>query len=75
MLFKTLTADEVPAYKQWARENYKVFSEIRGIWHPEVQAECVKMNAETGYSPRFDLAMDLLQEDLGAALQKAVKEK
>lgn len=50
-LFKTLDEKEAQEYRQWARDNYKVFSEIKGIWHPEVQAECVKMNAETGYSP------------------------
>lgn len=47
-LFKTLTEEEKPAYRQWARENYKPFDPIKGIWHPVVQEECVKMNEEVG---------------------------
>ena len=46
MLFKQLTASDVEAYRAWARENYKPLSEIKGIWHPVVQAECVKINEE-----------------------------
>ena len=45
-LFKTLTEKEKEEYRKWARENYERFSEISGVWHPVVQAECVKMNEE-----------------------------
>lgn len=45
-MFKTLTPTEVESYRQWARENYTRMEPIRGIWHPVVQAECVKMNTE-----------------------------
>ena len=39
-----LTEQEKETFRRWARENYTRFSEIKGIWHPIVQAECVKMN-------------------------------
>ena len=45
-LFKDLSEKEVVEFKKWARENYKPFDEIKGIWHPVVQAECVEMNKE-----------------------------
>lgn len=46
MLFKTLNEEEEASYRQWARENYLIFSEINGVWHPIVQSECVRMNEE-----------------------------
>ena len=45
-LFKNLEIDELLEYKTWAREHYVVHSEIKGIWHPVVQIECVRMNCE-----------------------------
>lgn len=36
------------ASRAWARENYKPFDPITGVWHPVVQAECVRMNIEAG---------------------------
>jgi hypothetical protein len=45
-----LSQDEETECRKWARDNYKVFEPIKGIWHPIVQDECVKMNAETGYT-------------------------
>ena len=47
-LFKDLSAKEEEKFRQWARENYKPLTEIKGIWHPVVQEECVKMNKEKG---------------------------
>ncbi len=44
MLFKQLTEEEEEEFREWARENYEPLSEIKGIWHPVVQAECVKIN-------------------------------
>ena len=44
MLFKQLTEQEKKDYQAWAWENYEPLSEIKGIWHPVVQAECVKIN-------------------------------
>jgi len=46
MFFKKLNRSEAKEYKQWAREKYKPFSTIEGIWHPVVQLECVKINTE-----------------------------
>ncbi len=45
-LFRTLSTEEEIEFRQWARENYKRFSPISGIWHPVVQDECRKMNEE-----------------------------
>jgi hypothetical protein len=47
-LFRELTEREKLKFKAWARENYKLCEDIKGIWHPVVQAECVKMNEEIG---------------------------
>ena len=45
-MFRTLTTEEEQAFRAWARANYEPLDEIRGVWHPVVQAECVKINAE-----------------------------
>lgn len=50
-LWKHLTPAEEAHFRKWARENYQIFAPIDGVWHPVVQDECVKMNAETGFSP------------------------
>jgi hypothetical protein len=47
MLFRKLTEAEIVDFKKWARESYKPYEDISGIWHPVVQAECVKINEET----------------------------
>lgn len=47
-LFRELSEDEKAEFRAWARENYKRGEPISGIWHPEAQAECVRMNAEGG---------------------------
>ena len=48
-LFRTdLSEQEQQEFRQWARENYKPYHPILGIWHPLVQMECVNMNAEAG---------------------------
>jgi hypothetical protein len=61
MLFKSLTESEEREFRQWARDHYKKFQPIAGIWHPVVQDECVKINEETGYSPRADIAREILE--------------
>lgn len=45
-LFKELSEEAKPEYRQWARDNYNPGSEIRDYWHPVVRGECRKMNAE-----------------------------
>jgi len=45
-MFRTLTTEEEQAFRAWARANYEPLEEIRGIWHPVVQAECVQINVE-----------------------------
>jgi hypothetical protein len=45
-LFRNLSESEIQDFRNWARDNYKPLSEIKGVWHPIVQDECVKMNEE-----------------------------
>ena len=45
-LFRELDESEKNDFRKWARDNYKVHDPIKGVWHPEVQAECVRMNKE-----------------------------
>jgi hypothetical protein len=45
-LFRKVSEEQIPMFKAWARTNYVPYSIIKGIWHPIVQAECVKMNEE-----------------------------
>lgn len=52
-LFQKLNDKEKEESKKWARDNYTPMSEIKGIWHPEVQKECVQMNIEEGQAPWF----------------------
>lgn len=47
-LFRKLTPEEEEQFRQWARENYRPFDPIKGIWHPIVQDECRRMNQEAG---------------------------
>jgi hypothetical protein len=49
-LFRQLSVAQTAEFQKWARLNYKPFEPIEGIWHPIVQAECVKMCAEAGYA-------------------------
>lgn len=44
--FRELDADEEETFRQWARDNYRVGSEISVLWHPIVASECHKMNEE-----------------------------
>lgn len=43
-LFRELDETEAEEFRQWARENYKPFDPINGVWHPIVQEECVEIN-------------------------------
>jgi len=45
-MFRELPEGEVVEFKRWARENYQPYDDIKGVWHPVVQAECVEMNKE-----------------------------
>jgi hypothetical protein len=46
MFFRTLDEKEEQSFRKWARENYETDTPISGMWHPVIQDECVKMNAE-----------------------------
>jgi hypothetical protein len=48
MMFRELSEDEKVSFRAWARENYTPMEPIQGIWHPVVQEECAKINAEHG---------------------------
>ena len=43
-IFRDLTTNEIIEFQQWARDNYKPFTSINGMWHPVVQQECVQIN-------------------------------
>ena len=46
-LFRTdLTEAEREAFRLWARVHYEPLTDIKGVWHPIVQTECVKINRE-----------------------------
>jgi hypothetical protein len=45
-MFRNLSDAEVREFRQWARDNYRLYSEIRLLWHPVVQRECEQMNRE-----------------------------
>ena len=42
-----LTTEEDIEFRQWARDNYKPHSPIKGTWHPSIQFECALINATT----------------------------
>jgi len=43
-IFRDLSEKEEKEFRQWARENYTIFDDIKGIWHPVIQDECRIMN-------------------------------
>lgn len=43
-IFRQLSEEEEKKYRDWAWSNYVPLHPIKGIWHPVVQEECVKMN-------------------------------
>ena len=43
-LFKTPTPEEEASFREWARQNYKPYTSISGLWHPVIQAECTRIN-------------------------------
>ena len=52
-LFRELEEHEEATFRQWARDNYEPYSEIKGVWHWTVQDECVKINKEANLNPLF----------------------
>ena len=46
MFFRALTPAKEAQFRSWARDNYESGAEIKGIWHPVVQDECVRINQE-----------------------------
>lgn len=57
-LFRELSSEEEKEFRQWSRSNYKPFDDIRGIWHPIVQDECIKMNEEAGRRFAADISYE-----------------
>jgi hypothetical protein len=45
-LFRILTAEEEADFRKWARENYKVNTDINSGWHPVVIHEIGLMTLE-----------------------------
>jgi len=50
-LFKELSESEELDFRAWARDNYKPYEPIKGIWHSIVQQECVNINRD--YQKKF----------------------
>tara|TARA_Y100000296_G_C5095978_1_gene217381 strand:+ start:642 stop:815 length:174 start_codon:yes stop_codon:yes gene_type:complete len=46
-LFRSLDETEEIEFRQWARDNFKVTDEVKSIWHPVVQDECLNMIEES----------------------------
>ena len=59
-LFRDLSSDEEESFKEWAHEHYVPFEPIQGIWHPVIQEECAKINADAGSN------ISIIMEDLTA---------
>lgn len=76
MLWKKLTKSEEKKFREWARKNYKPLTAIDGLWHPVVQDECVKINAEkqslTNYQNVSDFAGLILDRE--QLLKQSTKE-
>lgn len=68
MQFRDLGADEEAEFRAWARDNYQPLGPIDTLWHPSIQDECAKINAEfkaaTGPEPEPDKEPSV--DDLGA---------
>ena len=54
-LHRELNDGEKAYFRKWARDNYTPHEPIDGDWHPVVQEECAKMNAENNMVPIEDL--------------------
>ena len=53
-IFRDLTPLEIADFERWANNNYTPHTEIKGIWHPVVQARCAAINTE--YDPHDAMA-------------------
>ena len=45
-MFRELEPYQEQQFRQWARDNYEPFTDIKGMWHFIVQDECAKINLE-----------------------------
>lgn len=45
-IFRKLNEQEEVEFRQWARDNFRVGTEISSLWHPVAVAECEVMNSE-----------------------------
>jgi hypothetical protein len=45
-MFRPLSPDELKKFRQWARDNYILGTEINSLWHPSIRVECELMNLE-----------------------------
>ena len=61
--FRPLTPSEEAMFRKWARDNYEALTPITGVWHPVVQDECAKINAERGLSVPHTIANENITLD------------
>jgi hypothetical protein len=47
-MFRDLNEQQEQEFRAWARKTYQPLTPINGVWHPVVQDECAKINAEAG---------------------------
>jgi hypothetical protein len=72
--FRELSENEMQIFKEWARENYKVGSEINTVWHPVVQEECrVMVDESISISTTIKVAVNRCYGGFG--LSKIAEEK
>ena len=64
MQFRDLGADEEAEFRKWARDTYRPLGPIDTLWHPSVQDECAKINAE--FQAATDAEKEPSVDDLGA---------
>ena len=66
-IFKPRTDEFVEECKLWARGNYKPFDEIKGIWYPETQFECMLITLEADLEmPREQVIERLIGQPLNS---------
>tara|TARA_Y100000996_G_C22455687_1_gene615803 strand:- start:452 stop:637 length:186 start_codon:yes stop_codon:yes gene_type:complete len=44
--FIELDNEQETLFRNWAREKYEPFTDIKPVWHPVVRDECIKINTE-----------------------------
>lgn len=78
MLFKHLSPEEEARFRQWTRDNYGSGQEVpedsvRDLWHPVVNDELVKIQAEK-MSPDIGALFVALAPAMGWDIEEVLRE-